>query len=84
MKIFEVEFIYDDWDTAKNADVGSRKNPFRVRIPFPKDVKYEETYWSDNHNVIRKIWLKKYNPLIDPDSDSYQRRYWIHAIRRVS
>ena len=84
MKIFEVEFRYDDWDTAQKADVGSRKNPFRVRIPFPKDVKYEKTYWSDNHRVIRKIWLKKYNPLIDPDSDSYKRRYWIHTIKRVA
>ena len=58
MKIFEVEFVYDDWDKREAADVGSRKNPFRVRIPFPKDVKYEKTYWSDNHRVIRKIWLK--------------------------
>ena len=48
-----------------------------------KDVKYEETYWSDNHSVIRKIWLKKYNQLINPDTDSYERKYWINAIRRV-
>ena len=82
MKIFEVEFVYDDWDTAQKADVGSRKNPFRVRIPFPKDKEYETSNWSSNHRVIRKIWLKKYNPLINPDS--YQRRYWIHAIRRVA
>jgi len=83
MKIFEVEFVYDDWNIAKNADVGSRKNPFRVRIPFPKDVEYEKTYWSANHDVIRKIWLKKFNPLINPDIDSYERRYWIQTIRRV-
>tara|TARA_B100000427_G_scaffold190547_1_gene158351 strand:+ start:219 stop:467 length:249 start_codon:yes stop_codon:yes gene_type:complete len=82
MKIFEVEFVYDDWDTAKNANVGSQKNPFRVRIPFPKDVKYSQRFWSDNHSVIRKIFQKKYNPEIR--SDSYERRYWIHAIRRVS
>ena len=83
MKIFEVEFIYDDWDKQKTNGVGSRKNPFRVRIPFPKDVEYEQTYWSDKHNVIRKIWLKKFNPLIDPDNDSYERRYYVQRIRRV-
>ena len=81
MKIFEVEFVYDDWDTAQKADVGSRKNPFRVRIPFPKDELYSPTYWSENHSIIRKIFQKKYNPEIRPDS--YERRYWIHAIRRV-
>ena len=81
MKIFEVEFVYDDWDIAKNADVGSRKNPFRVRIPFPKDKQYETSYWSSNHSVIRRIFQKKYNPEIEPDS--YRRKYWIHAIRRV-
>ena len=84
MKIFEVEFVYDDWDTAKNADVGSRKNPFRVRIPFPKDVEYEESYWSGNHSVIRKIFQKKYNPLTNPEISSYERRYWVYAIRRVA
>tara|TARA_Y100001963_G_scaffold18380_1_gene23005 strand:+ start:89 stop:337 length:249 start_codon:yes stop_codon:yes gene_type:complete len=82
MKIFEVEFVYDDWDTAKNADVGSRKNPFRVRIPFPKDREYDTTYWSNNHSVIRKIFQKKYNPEIKPDS--YQKRYWIYGIKRVA
>ena len=81
MKIFEVEFVYDDWDTARNADVGSRKNPFRVRIQFPKDKQYETSYWSSNHSVIRRIFQKKYNPEIEPDS--YRRKYWIHAIRRV-
>ena len=81
MKIFEVEFVYDDWDTVQKADVGSRKNPFRVRIPFPKDKQYETSYWSSNHSVIRRIFQKKYNPEIEPDS--YRRKYWIHAIRRV-
>ena len=82
MKIFEVEFVYDDWDKAQKADVGSRKNPFRVRIPFPKDKPYETTYWSDNHSVIRKIFEKKYNPQINPEN-SYERKYWIYTIRRV-
>ena len=27
MKIFEVEFVYDDYDKREAADVGSRKNP---------------------------------------------------------
>ena len=81
MKIFEVEFIYDDYDKRESNGVGSRKNPFRVRIPFPKNVEYEQTYWSDNHSVIRKIFQKKYNPEIRPNS--YERRYYIHTIRRV-
>ena len=82
MKIFEVEFVYDDWDRRESADVGSRKNPFRVRIPFPKDKEYDSYYWSNNHSVIRKIFQKKYNPLINPDS--YERRYDVWAIRRVA
>ena len=82
MKIFEVEFVYDDYDQRSANGVGSKKNPFRVRIPFPKDKPYEITYWSDNHSVIRKIFQKKYNPEIEPDS--YQRRYWLRAIRRVA
>ena len=81
MKIFEVEFVYDNYDKREAADVGSRKNPFRVRIPFPKDKQYETSYWSSNHSVIRRIFQKKYNPEIEPDS--YRRKYWIHAIRRV-
>ena len=84
MKIFEVEFRYDDETGLKDGEIGTWKNPFRVRIPFPKNELYSPTYWSENHRVIRNIWLKKYNPLINPDSDSYQRRYWIHTIRRVS
>ena len=83
MKIFEVEFVYDDWDIREAADVGSRKNPFRVRIPFPKDEEYETSCWSYNHNVIRKIFQKKYNPEIEPEN-SYKRRYNVWAIRRVS
>ena len=82
MKIFEVEFVYDDYDKRKSTDVGSRKNPFRVRIPFPKDVEYDPHYWSGNHSVIRKIFQKKYNPTIKPDS--YRRRYDVWAIRRVA
>jgi len=82
MKIFEVEFVYDDYDKRESADVGSRKNPFRVRIPFPKNVEYEQTYWSGNHSVIRKVFQKKYNPTIN--DSSYERRYSIWAVRRVS
>ena len=82
MKIFEVEFVYNDWDIRESANVGSRKNPFRVRIPFPKDEKYETSYWSDNHRVIRNIFQKKYNSKTEPDS--YSRRYCVWAIRRVT
>ena len=82
MKIFEVEFVYDDWDRRESTDVGSRKNPFRVRIPFPKDVEYDPHYWSGNHSVIRKIFQKKYNPTIN--SSSYERRYYVSTIRRVA
>ena len=81
MKIFEVEFVYNNWDKREAADVGSRENPFRVRIPFPKDKQYEQSYWSSNHRVIRDIWQEKYNPEIEPNS--YKRRYNIWAIRRV-
>tara|TARA_X000000368_G_C22974690_1_gene687114 strand:- start:115 stop:378 length:264 start_codon:yes stop_codon:yes gene_type:complete len=83
MKIFEVEFVYDDYDKREANGVGSRKNPYRVRIPFPKDELYATTYWSDNHDIIRRIWEEKFNPLIDPDNSSYERKYWINAIRRV-
>ena len=82
MKIFEVEFVYDDWDTREAADVGSRKNPFRVRIPFPKNKEYETSCWSYNHSVIRKIFQKKYNPTIN--GSDYERKYYVHTIRRVA
>ena len=81
MKIFEVEFVYDNWDKREAADVGSRKNPFRVRIPFPIKESYHRVYWSINHSIIKKIFQKKYNPRIKPDS--YERKYWVRAIRRV-
>ena len=83
MKIFEVEFVYDDYDKREANGVGSRKNPFRVRIPFPKNEEYETSCWSYNHSVIRKIFQKKYNPLTNPEN-SYERRYWVYAIRRVA
>ena len=81
MKIFEVEFVYDDWDTAQKADVGSRKNPFRVRMMFPRNKEYDNTYWSHNHRVIEKEFQRLHNPLTG--KNGYERRYWIHAIRRV-
>ena len=83
MKIFEIEFVYDDYDKKYSNDVGSTKNPFRVRIPFPKNEEYDAHYWSGNHSVIRKIFQTKYNPLINPEISSYERRYNIQAIRRV-
>ena len=81
MKIFEIEFVYDDWDKREAADVGSRKNPFRVRIPFPKKESYHPTYWSVNHRKIEREFENKYNPTID--GSTWARRYWAQAIRRV-
>ena len=81
MKIFEVEFVYDDYDKREANGVGSRKNPFRVRIPFPIKESYHPTYWSVNHRKIEREFEKKYNPTIN--GSTYERRYWIHAIRRV-
>ena len=82
MKIFEVEFVYDDYDKRKAADVGSRKNPFRVRIPFPIKESYHPTYWSVNHRKIEIEFENKYNPTIN--GSTYERKYTICAIRRVA
>ena len=81
MKIFEVEFVYDDYDKRESSGVGSRKNPFRVRMMFPRDVKYDNTYWSYNHRVIRDEFDNKHNPTIN--DNTWERRYWVQAIRRV-
>ena len=81
MKIFEVEFVYDDYDKREAADVGYRNNPFRVRIPFPKKEEYETSYWSSNHRVIKDEFKRLYNPTIN--GSTYERKYWVHAIRRV-
>ena len=81
MKIFEVEFVYDDYDKREAADVGSRNNPFRVRIPFPIKESYHPTYWSVNHRKIEREFENKYNPTIN--GSTYERKYWVHAIRRV-
>ena len=81
MKIFEVEFVYDDWATREAADVGSRKNPFRVRIPFPIKESYHPTYWCVNHRKIEREFENKYNPTIN--GSTYERKYWVQAIRRV-
>ena len=81
MKIFEVEFVYDDYDKREAADVGSRKNPFRMRMIYPPNREYDDTYWSLNHNVIRDEFKRLYNPTIN--GSTYERKYWVHAIRRV-
>ena len=81
MKIFEVEFVYDDWDTARNADVGSRKNPFRVRMMYPIYKEYDNSYWSYNHRVMRDEFERVHNPKIN--GSTYERKYYIQAIRRV-
>ena len=81
MKIFEVEFVYDNYDKREANGVGSRKNPFRVRIPFPIKESYHPTYWSVNHRKIEREFENKYNPTIN--GSTYERKYWVQAIRRV-
>ena len=81
MKIFEVEFVYDDYDKKYSNDVGSTKNPFRVRMMFPRNEQYNKDYWSYNHRVIEDEFKRLHNPLIN--GSTYERKYWVQAIRRV-
>jgi len=81
MKIFEIEFVYDDYDKQISSDTGSRKNPFRVRMIYPRDSRYDETYWSSNHRVMQNEFKRVHNPTIN--GSTYKRKYWIRAIRRV-
>ena len=81
MKIFEVEFVYDDYDKRYSNDVGSTKNPFRVRMMYPRNEEYDAHYWSSNHRVMRDEFERVYNPLIN--GSTYERKYYIQAIRRV-
>ena len=81
MKIFEIEFVYDDYDKREANGVGSRKNPFRVRMMYPRDVKYDDTCWSYNHGIMRDEFRRVHNPTIN--GSTWARRYWVHAIRRV-
>ena len=80
MKIFEIEFVYDDYEKQTSSDTGSRKNPFRVRMIYPRDSRYDETYWSSNHRVMRDEFRRVHNPTIN--GSTYERKYWIQAIRR--
>ena len=81
MKIFEIEFVYDDYDKREANGVGSRNNPFRVRMMYPKDREYNKDYWSLNHIVIKDEFRRLYNPTIN--GSTYEKRYWVHRIRRV-
>ena len=81
MKIFEVEFVYDDYDKREAADVGSRKNPFRVRMMYPRNEEYDAHYWSSNHRVIEDEFKRLYNPTIN--GSTYERKYYVQAIRKV-
>ena len=81
MKIFEIEFVYDDYDKQESADTGTRENPFRVRMMFPKDEQYNKDYWSSNHRVMRNEFERVHNSAIN--GDRYERKYWVQAIRRV-
>ena len=80
MKIFEVEFVYDDYDKKNTNGVGSRNNPFRVRMMYPRNQEYHSC-WSYNHRVMEKEFQRIYNPLIN--NSTYERKYWVQAIRRV-
>ena len=81
MKIFEIEFVYDDYDKRNGGDVGTYKNPFRVRMMFPRDEQYNKDYWSYNHATMRDEFKRVHNPTIN--GSTYERKYWIQAIRRV-
>ena len=81
MKIFEVEFRYDDETGLKDGEIGTWKNPFRVRMMYPRDKKYDSYYWGRNHRVMEKEFENKYNPTIN--GSTYERKYWVRAIRRV-
>ena len=81
MKIFEVEFVYYNYDKKYSNDVGSTKNPFRVRMMYPRDREYNKDYWSLNHRVIEDEFKRIHNPTIN--GSTYERKYWVQAIRRV-
>ena len=81
MKIFEIEFVYDDYDKREANGVGSRNNPFRVRMMYPRNKEYDAHYWSSNHRVMRDEFYRVHNPLIN--GSTYERKYYIQAIRRV-
>ena len=81
MKMFEIEFIYDDYDKRRSSDTGSRKNPFRVRMMYPRDREYDDTYWSSNHRVMQDEFKRVHNPTIN--GSTYERKYCVQAIRRV-
>ena len=81
MKIFEVEFRYDNETDVKDGAIGTWNSPFRVRMMYPKDREYSSVSWSLNHRVIEHEFKKKYNPLTG--KNSYERKYWVQAIRRV-
>ena len=81
MKIFEVEFVYDDYNKRNANGVGSRNNPFRVRMMYPRNREYNKDYWSLNHRVMENEFERVHNPLIN--GSTYERRYWVHRIRRV-
>ena len=80
MKLFEVEFIYDD--EKKRMSAGQTfhhvTNSFKVRIPFPTEEKYNDRNWSNNHWTIRQKFYEQYDPTTEDP-----RKYWIRKIKRV-
>ena len=81
MKIFEVEFRYDNETDVKDGAIGTWNNPFRVRMMYPRNEEYDAHYWSSNHRVMRDEFYRVHNPLIN--GSTYERKYYIQAIRRV-
>ena len=47
---------------------------------YPRNQEYHSC-WSYNHRVMEKEFQRIYNPLIN--NSTYERKYWVQAIRRV-
>ena len=48
---------------------------------FPRDKEYDTINWSYNHRVMRDEFERVHNPKIN--GSTYERKYYIQAIRRV-
>ena len=48
---------------------------------YPRNKEYDAHYWSSNHRVMRDEFYRVHNPLIN--GSTYERKYYIQAIRRV-
>jgi hypothetical protein len=79
LKMFEVEFMYNDYEDQESAGQCGDKNQLRVRIPFPPNETYDNTNWSVNHQLIRKEFRRMH----DKGESLADNKYWIRNIRRV-